>query len=75
MGVAWWYLRLLSSFIRNELVAPAELLAGIMLAVCPTLMSRFQRLDPKGGQECTSLAKHWQMFSFGYPLEICSMTD
>jgi hypothetical protein len=75
MGVAWWYLRLLSSFIHNELVAPAELLAGIVLAICPTLMLRFQRLDPKGGQECTTLAKRWQMFSFGYSLEICSMTD
>ena len=67
--------QLLSSFIGNEPVAPSELLAGVVLAVCPTLMLRFQRLDPKGGQGCTALAKHGQIFFFGCPFKICSMAD
>jgi hypothetical protein len=47
MGVAWWYLRLLSSFIHNELVAPAELLAGIVLAICPTFDVALPAIGPE----------------------------
>ena len=61
---------LLSSFTHNELTTGCT-----VLTFCPTSMPHFQRLDLKGGRECTAFAKHWQIFSLVCPIEICSMID